>query len=63
MEINLIQIVVIIVIAGLCWYVNEALNRVPTLKQVVSVLIVVISVLMLLQSLGIFGTSTHIRIN
>ena len=62
MTINLIQIIVILVIAGLCWYSNEKLNSVPVLKNVVSVLIVVVSVLMLLQSSGLIGTSSSIVI-
>ena len=63
MEINLIQIIAIIIIAGLCWYANAALNTIPVLKNVINVLIVVISVLALLNSLGIFhGNSGTIRI-
>lgn len=64
MEINVIQIIVICVLAGLCWWVNEMLNTVPVLKKVVAVLIVVVAVLLLLQSLGIMGSlNTHVRVN
>ncbi len=55
MTINLMQIIVIIVIAGLCWYANNALNQIPVLRNVVNVLIVVVSVLMLLSSVGLIG--------
>lgn len=44
MDINVLQIIVIIILACLAWYVNEALNTVPVLKKVVSVIIVVVSV-------------------
>jgi len=57
MVINIIQIVVILIIAGLCWYANNALNKVPVLQNVVNVLIVVVSVLMLLSSLGVLPNS------
>lgn len=61
MDINVIQIILIIVLAGLAYWANDILNNVPTLKQVVQVLIVVVAVILLLQSLGIIGgTSTHI---
>ncbi len=62
MEINIIEIVIIIVIAGLAWYANENLNMVPVLKKVVQVVIVVVAVLLLLQSFGVIGHS-NIRIN
>ncbi len=64
MEINVIQIIVICVLAGLAWWVNETLNTVPILKKVVSVVIVVAAVIILLQSLGVMGSmNTHVRVN
>jgi hypothetical protein len=61
-DINIIQLIVIIVIAGLCWWANETLNNIPVLKKVIQVLIVVIAVLLVLQSLGIMGSNTTIRV-
>jgi hypothetical protein len=58
MQINLIAILVIVILAGLCYYANNALNNVPVLKNVINVIIVVVSVLMILQSTGLLG-STH----
>lgn len=64
MEINIIQLVVIIVLAGLAYWANGKLNTVPVLKSVVDVLIVVIAILLLLQSLGVMGhMDTHYRVN
>lgn len=62
MEINVIQIVVICILAALAWYVNAALNTVPVLNKVVSVIIVVVAVLLLLQSCGLIS-GTHVHIN
>lgn len=64
MEINLIQLVLIIVIAGLCYWANEKLNTVPVLKTVVQVVIVVVAIILLLQSLGIMhhGSNAVIRV-
>ena len=63
MNINVIQIVVICVLGGLAYWVNEQLNTVPVLKTVVRVVIVVICVLLLLQSLGVVGgLNTHVRV-
>lgn len=64
MDINVMQIIVIIVLAGLAYWVNEKLNTVPVLKTVVQVVIVVVAVLLLLQSLGIMGhMDTHYHVN
>jgi hypothetical protein len=57
MNIDIIQIIVIIVVVGLCYWANDQLNKVPVLINVVRVLIVVIAVLLLLQSLGVMGSS------
>lgn len=57
MTIDIITILVICIIAGLAWYVNAALNTVPVLNKVVQVIIVVAAVLLLLQSLGLIGSS------
>ena len=64
MEINLIQLIVIIVLASLAWWANGKLNTVPVLKNVIDVLIVVVAILLVLQSLGIMGhMDTHYRVN
>lgn len=63
MDINVTAILVICVLAGLAWYVNATLNTVPVLNKVVSVIIVVAAVLLLLQSMGLIGSNTHVRIN
>ncbi len=63
MHINIMAILVICVIAGLCWWVNQQLNTVPVLNKVVSVVIVVVAVLLLLQSMGLIGTNTTVRLN
>ena len=62
MDIHLMQIVVILIIAGLCWYANEALNSVPVLKTVIRVIIVVVSVLLLLQSLGLVDSHSSVSV-
>ena len=63
MDIDVIRIVVILIIAGLCWYANARLNKVPVLNEVVSVLIVVLSVLLLLSACGLTqGLHHHITI-
>lgn len=61
MDIDIIRILVICVVAGLCWWANNKLNTVPVLRKVVQVIIVVVAVLLVLQSLGVMS-STHIRI-
>ena len=63
MTINVINIVVICVLAGLAWWVNDKLNTIPVLKTVVQVLVVVVAVLLLLQSLGLSGNGPAISIN
>ncbi len=60
MHIDLGNIFVICVIAGLCYYVNEMLNKVPLLKTVVTVIIVVVAVLLLLQSVGLINTNVSV---
>lgn len=62
MTINLVSIIVIIIIAGLCYWANEQLNNVPVLKTVVKVIIVVVAVLMLLQACGLLGGSTTVTV-
>jgi hypothetical protein len=61
MDVNIMQILVICIVAGLCWYVNSTLNPVPVLKKVVGVVIVVVAVLLLLQSLGIMHSNVSVR--
>ncbi len=64
MDINIIQLIVICILAALAWWVNATLNTVPMLNKIVSVLIVVVAVLLLLQSLGVMGSmNTHVRVN
>ena len=63
MDINIIQIVVIIILAGLAYWANGQLNKVPVLVNVVNVIIVLVAVLLLLQSLGIGTGSGHYHIN
>ena len=61
MDINIIQLIVIIILCGLAWWANDMLNKVPVLKTVISVIIVVVGVVLVLQSLGVMG-SGHISI-
>lgn len=64
MDINFKEIIVIVVIASLCWYGNETLNRVPGLKPIISFLIILISVLCLLQSTGLMtGMHSHVVVS
>lgn len=63
MDINIVQLVVIVILAGLVWYANNTLNQVPVLKNVLNVIIVVVSVLLILQSTGLISSSsTHISV-
>lgn len=62
MNIDIMQVIGIIIIAGLVYWTNDKLNNVPTLKKIVQVLIVVVAVVLLLQSIGIIG-SINPRIN
>lgn len=62
MTINVVQIVLIVVFGSLAYWVNEKINVVPTLKPIVSVLVVVVSVVLLVASL-FGGLETHIKIN
>ena len=64
MDIDIIAIVIIMIFAGLAWYANETLNKVPTLKQIVSVLIILIAVLYLFGALGLSSHfDKHLRVN
>jgi predicted tellurium resistance membrane protein TerC len=63
MTINIMAILVICVIAGLCYWVNQQLNTTPVLNKVVAVIIVVVAVLLILQSMGLIGTNTTVRLN
>lgn len=62
MDIDIVRIFLIVVFASLAWWANLQLNKVPTLNNIVGVLIVVIAVVLLLQSLGIMGHSTTVRV-
>jgi len=61
MDINVIQIVVICILAGLAYWANDKLNNVPLLKTVIQVIIVVVAVLMVMQSLGVINAG-HISV-
>lgn len=63
MDIKITAILIICVLACLAWYVNAALNTVPVLNKLVSVLIVVVSVILLLQACGLMGGGTHIHVS
>jgi hypothetical protein len=61
MTIDVVRIILIVVFASLAYWANEKLNQVPTLKPIVSVLIVVVAVVALVVSLfGGFGTQIKI---
>ena len=62
MHINIMDILVIVILAGLCYYVNNALNNVPVLKNVINVIIIVVSVLLILQSVGLVGSYSSISL-
>ncbi len=62
MNLNIIQLVLIVIFGSLAYWCNEQLNGVPTLKPIVRVLIVVVSVLLLVASL-FGGFNTHIQIH
>jgi hypothetical protein len=62
-DINILQLIVICIIAGLCWWANETLNTVPVLKKVIQVLIVVVAVLLVLNSLGVTHSNMYIHTN
>ena len=63
MDINIVSIIVILVLAALAWFANETLNKIPVAKPFVSVIIVIVTVLMLLQSMGLVGGHSTIRIS
>lgn len=60
MHVDIMTIVVICIIAGLCYWVNEKLNAVPVVKTVVQVIIVVVAVLLILQSLNLVSSNITI---
>jgi phosphoglycerol transferase MdoB-like AlkP superfamily enzyme len=55
MHIHVVELFLIIGLAGLAWWVNEMLDKVPVLNTVIKVLIVVVAILLVLQSLGLIG--------
>jgi len=61
MTINIVQIALIVIFGSLAYWANEKINNVPTLKPIVSVVIVVVAVVMLVASL-FGGFNTHIKI-
>lgn len=58
MSINIMQLIVIITLCGLAYWVNETLNKVPVMNTVIKVIIVVVGVLLVLQSCGLLASST-----
>lgn len=52
MHVQLVGIFLTIVFAILAWYINN-MNPVPVLKQLINVLIVIVSVLFVLQFCGL----------
>ncbi len=63
MNVNIEHIIVIIVLAWLCYWINNQINKEPMLNNVVKVLIVSVSVLLMLQSLGLFNSGTSVHLN
>lgn len=64
MDINVMGIIVVCILAGLAWWVNEALNTIPVLKKVIQVIIVVVAVLLVMQNCGLLGSvNTHVHVN
>lgn len=63
MHINITGILVICILAGLAYWVNDQLNYVPILKTIVRVVIVVVAVLLFLQSCGLIGNHTSISVS
>ncbi|MBL8013596.1 MAG: hypothetical protein JNN05_07075 [Candidatus Omnitrophica bacterium] len=61
MEINVMELLVICVFAGLAYWANNKLNNVPALRTVIQVLIVVVAVFLIFQSLGVING--HVRVN
>ncbi|MBL8013599.1 MAG: hypothetical protein JNN05_07090 [Candidatus Omnitrophica bacterium] len=61
MEINVMQLLVICVFAGLAYWANDKLNNVPALRTVIQVVIVVAAVFLIFQSLGIINNG-HVRV-
>ena len=62
MNINIVQLLCIVIFGSLAYWANEKLDNVPTLKPIVSVLIVVICVVLLVSSL-FGGFNSHIQIH
>ena len=60
MVINIVSLLVILILSGLAYWVNEQLNTIPVLKTVVRVIIVVVAVLLVLQSMALMNTNTAI---
>ena len=60
MQVNVIELVVICIFAGLAYWVNDKLNNVPMLKTVIQVIIVVVAVFLIMQSLGVINS--HVRV-
>lgn len=61
MTVNIVQLILIVIFGSLAYWANDKINNVPTLKPIVSVLIVVVSVVLLVASL-FGGFNTHIKI-
>lgn len=62
MHINILQLVLIIIFTSLAYWANLQLNTVPKLREIVSVLVVVVGVVLVVASL-FGGIGTHITIS
>lgn len=61
MVIDILALLCICILATLAWWVLDRLCHVPVLKNVLQVVIVVVAVLLVLQSLGVWGASVVAR--
>ena len=62
MHIEIGKLIVIVALAGVAWYANEKLNRVPVMKEVISVIIVVVAVILALGACGLMGSNASISL-
>jgi len=60
MNVNVIELVVICIFAGLAYWANDKLNNVPMLKTIIQVIIVVVAVFLILQSLGVVNGNVRV---
>jgi small-conductance mechanosensitive channel len=62
-HIHVVNLAVICIIAGLAYWANDQLNRVPVLNNVIKVVIIVVAILLVLQSLGTIEGTTGVTVN